>query len=322
MIQPQSTDLCIGWYGPVGGIWMSLLDHFEQVELLDRHSASEWLDDATSDRKLLIGLEHRSDPKLGWLLDLASKTSKPPVKQSSSKATKKRSTARKAPEDGGAPRKMACVLGEDWGGHRRTFPLPESIETFYWHQWYDQVLPWVGLGPTCYEMSSTGLRVGRIATDSDRFLSWRASKETHATLSNRIAWVISDQESQVQLWHELLESYGIRAVGSRADRLQAVIEADLMVVDIHTRNGNEFICGELGRKEMDFLSQLREGQPRAFMVVTDGFVQMERWKAYRGLGIDAVVGRPWNLQGVLYSWERWLAFEHQPELAVGRTKKR
>jgi hypothetical protein len=73
---------------------------------------------------------------------------------------------------------------------------------------------------------------------------------------------------------------------------------------------------------MDFLSQLREGQPRAFMVVTDGFVQMERWKAYRGLGIDAVVGRPWNLQGVLYSWERWLAFEHQPELDIGRTKRR
>jgi len=296
MIQPKSTDLSIGWYGPVDGRWMSLLDHFQSVEILDRQSASQWIDGTSSNRKLLIGLEHRSDPKLAWVLDFLSQTNK------------KQSTAKKRPSVGknAKHRSMACVLGEDWAGHRRTFPLPESIETFYWYQWYDQVLAWLGWESVNEQTLSSGLRVARIEKDADRFLRWRNSKEVHAMLSNKIAWVVCDQDSSVELLQESLESYGIRAIGTRSDQMPGVFVADLVIIETSSRNGSDFTCGELHEVQKEFLTQIRSRQPGAFMVVTDGFVQMGRWESYRQLGVDAVVGRPWSLQGLLLSWERWL----------------
>lgn len=296
MIHSKSTDLSIGWYGPVDGRWMSLLNHFQSVEILDRQSATEWIDGTSTDRKLLIGLEHRSDPKLAWVLDFVSKTNK---KQTAT--TKRTAVSKKAKH-----RSMACILGEDWAGHRRTFPLPESIETYYWYQWYDQVLAWVGWESASEQTLSSGLRVGRIETDADRFLRWQKSKQAHAMLSNKIAWVVSDQDSSVELLQESLESYGIRAIGSRADQVPGVFVADLVIVEMSSRNGSEFTCGEIHDAQKEFLTQIRRRQPGAFMVVTDGFVQMGRWESYRQLGVDAVVGRPWSLQGLLFSWERWL----------------
>ncbi|MFM8213409.1 MAG: hypothetical protein ACKN82_02005 [Pirellula sp.] len=296
MIHSKSTDLSIGWYGPVDGRWMSLLNHFQSVEILDRQSAAQWIDATSTDRKLLIGLEHRSDPKLAWVLDFVSKTNK---KQTA--ATKRTAVSKKAKH-----RSMACILGEDWAGHRRTFPLPESIETYYWYQWYDQVLAWVGWESASEQTLSSGLRVGRIETDADRFLRWQKSKQAHAMLSNKIAWVVSDQDSSVELLQESLESYGIRAIGSRADQVPGEFVADLVIIETSSRNGSEFTCGESHDAQKEFLTQIRRRQPGAFMVVTDGFVQMGRWESYRQLGVDAVVGRPWSLQGLLFSWERWL----------------
>jgi hypothetical protein len=295
MIHSKSTDLSIGWYGPVDGRWMNLLDHFQSVEVLDRQGAMDWIDGNSSDRKLLIGLEHRNDPKLNWVLDLASKATKRPAVGKSSKR-----------DAWNKHRSIACVLGEDWAGHRRTFSLPESIETFYWYQWYDQVLAWVGWGPTEDQTLSSGPRVGRIEKDVDRFLRWRKSKQTNATLSNKIAWVISDQGSSVELWQALLESYGIRTIGSRSDQLHGVFEADLVIIETSSRNTSQYTCSDLHDDQREFLSQIRHQQPGAFMVVTEGFVKMSRWEGYRRLGVDAVVGRPWSLQGLLFSWERWL----------------
>jgi hypothetical protein len=69
----ERSHLDIGWFGPVDGRWMGLLDHFSCIEVLDRATAREWLQEPSSDRSLLVGLEHRSDDRLAWLLDLASK---------------------------------------------------------------------------------------------------------------------------------------------------------------------------------------------------------------------------------------------------------
>ena len=70
MIQPKSTDLSIGWYGPVDGRWMSLLGHLPLVEVLDRQGATEWLQESSEGHKLLIGLEHRSDPSQLWIASM------------------------------------------------------------------------------------------------------------------------------------------------------------------------------------------------------------------------------------------------------------
>jgi hypothetical protein len=304
----EKPHLSIGWFGPVDGRWMGLLDHFAWIEVLDRATATQWLQEPLSDRKLLVGLEHRSDERLGWLLEMASM---PSVEGSKKKTVSKRASTAKSirspspPTDWSRQVFMACVLGEDWVGHRRTFPLPDSIETFYWYQWYDQVIPWVCWEPISSTASSTvssrGVRVQRIETDADRFLAWKAWQETQGLLRNRIAWVVSDQDSGVELWQGMLESYGIRAVGSRADALHGVFDADFVIVDCSVRLGLER-CSSID----ELVVHLRLRQPDAFFVVIDPFVGMDRWESYRALGVDAMVGRPFSLHGILCSWERSL----------------
>jgi hypothetical protein len=309
----ERSHLDIGWFGPVDGRWMGLLDHFSCIEVLDRATATEWLQAPASDRSLLVGLEHRSDDRLAWLLDMASTPRVEGTKKK--KSSSKRSGASKdtpspiQPIDWSRQVHMACVLGEDWVGHRRTFPLPESIEAFYWYQWYDQVIPWV-----CWESDSSwvtenglssgftkGLRIQRIEADADRFATWRGCQKTQSLLSNRIAWVLSDRDSGIELWQGMLESYGIRTLGSRVDQLHGLLNADLILVDCSAGVG-------FGRStSIDALvKRLRREQPDAFLVVIDPFVGMDRWQSYCDQGVDAMAGKPFSLQGILCSWERWL----------------
>jgi hypothetical protein len=288
---------------------MRLLEHLQSVEVLDQSSAAEWLQLTMPNRRLLVGLEHRCDERLDWLLRMSLKpiasgsrkkgSSKPSAKVASREPA--RSTAAESLVDWSRQHHVACVLGEHWSGHRRSYPLPESIETFYWHQWYDQVIPWV-----CHEACVLGsgvssLRVGRIQADVDRFVAWRSSQSVQDHLSNRIAWCVSDNDSSVQMWQGLLEGYGIRTVGSRIDQLHGKFQADLLIIDYSAREG----IGS--NRSLDaWLLELRAKQPDAFFVVIDPFVEMERWANLRSLGADAIVGKPCSPQGFLFSWHQWL----------------
>jgi len=313
----ERSHLDIGWFGPVDGRWMGLLDHFSCVEVLDRATATEWLQAPSSDRSLLVGLEHRSDDRLAWLLEMASK---PRVEGTKKKSSSKRSGVSKdipspiQPIDWSRQVHMACVLGEDWVGHRRTFPLPESIEAFYWYQWYDRVIPWVCWDSDCSMAKSNGLssgftrglRVQRIESQADRFATWRDCQNTQSLLNNRIAWVLSDRDSGVELWQGMLESYGIRGVGSRMDQPYGLLNADLILVDF---SPVDYRAGDgSGRSTSSdaLVMRLRREQPDAFLVVIDPFVSMDRWQRYCDQGVDAIAGKPFSLQGILCSWERWL----------------
>jgi len=313
----ERSHLDIGWFGPIDGRWMGLLDHFSCIEVLDRATATEWLQEPSSDRSLLVGLEHRSDDRLAWLLDMASK---PRVESAKKKTSSKRSVASKdipppiQSIDWSRQVHMACVLGEDWVGHRRTFPLPESIETFYWYQWYDRVIPWVCWDSDCSMAKSKGfssgltrgLRIQRIEADADRFVTWKDCQNTQSLLSNRIAWVLSDRDSGVELWQGMLESYGIRGLGSRVDQLHGLLNADLILVDcnpVDYRPGDG--CGRSTSNDA-LVMRLRREQPDAFLVVIDPFAGMDRWQSYCDQGVDAMAGKPFSLQGILCSWERWL----------------
>jgi hypothetical protein len=52
--------------------------------------------------------------------------------------------------------------------------------------------------------------------------------------------------------------------------------------------------------------RLRREQPDAFLVLIDPFAGMDRWQSYCDQGVDAMAGKPFSLQGILCSWERWL----------------
>jgi hypothetical protein len=104
----------------------------------------------------------------------------------------------------------------------------------------------------------------------------------------------------------MLESYGIRTLGSRVDQLHGLLNADLILVDcspVDYRPGVGF-----GRStSIDALvMRLRREQPDAFLVLIDPFAGMDRWQSYCDQGVDAMAGKPFSLQGILCSWERWL----------------
>lgn len=338
MIRTKRSKLEVGWIGQVDHRWMRLLDHFPSVELLELQTASEWLVSPSPERVLLIGLEHRNDPKLAWLLDLENRfrasaaagvglganlkktpAKKAPVKKSSLKKTapKKANTTKVqaqsptslGPLDWSKQVSMACVLGEDWAGHRRTFPLPDSIESFYWHQWYDRVLPWVLWRAQRIEYPGIALRTARILHDADQFGLWRPLEQTQTNLGNKVAWVLSDQSFGSQMWYDAFEAYGVRAIGSGLGPTHCEFAADLVLVDQTARTGQEFSGNQIAESLRSIVARVRTAQPDAFLVVVDSFTQMDLWDALKQLGVDAIVDRPFSLPGLLCTWESWLSSE-------------
>lgn len=300
MIRPKPMKPGVGWYGPIDGHWLPLLDHFSQIEVLDRQTATDWAENPSEDRVLLLGLEHRNDPRLRWLKEREPKLL--------AKVTRKRS----GPTPSSRLERIACVLGEDWAGHRRSYPLPDWLETFYWHQWYDRVIPWVAWHPIRQRPdASLNPRVGRLQADVDGFAAWASSKESQLLLGNRLAWVLSDEEHSARLWQGLLESYGVRTVAERIGSSCCWIDAELVLIDIQSRAGLEATGGLQEQGWMDrshraWLTKIRIKQPRAFIVTIDAFGTMRRLEEYRSIGLDAVVPRPFSLQGLLCTWAAWL----------------
>lgn len=338
MIQPSVLDsgssMTIGWYGSVNQCWMPLLDHFSSVEILDRSGASDWLKGRSKDRLLIVGLDDRNDNRLDWLLEMNSSVSKKRLTKST--ADKRTATQRSASKKVSKVNKfsgidafdsMACVLGEDWAGHRRTFPLPDTLQTFYWHQWYDRVIPWVywhvanlqtplGNALEYSQDSSLGDRLRRIQIETNRFMAWASSDQVDSILRRRIAWVIADQSIHLEQWRGLLESYGIRSVGTLVGQGACRVDADLILVDLCDRSGCKMqttglACGGttkdwISAKQGVWLSSLRREQPKAFIVGIAPISNTAAWDWYRRLGIDAIVQRPFSLQGILCSWGCWL----------------
>jgi hypothetical protein len=343
MIRPRAPalpkGLSLGWYGSVSPLWMPLLDHFSTIEILDRSSAEDYLRDASKDRLLIVGLDDRNDKRLAWLLEMESwirKTS-PSRSTQARRSAKKPAATKKSPTGSslvstGAIDSMVCVLGEDWAGHRRTFPLPESVQTFYWNQWYDRLIPWVcwmggqwnatvGGEVAPLPDSSVAGRAWRIEKDADRFNLWMSSEPIRSMFSQRIAWVVCDQTSHVLQWQGLLEGYGVRSVGTRTDQGTCAIDADLVLLDICDRSADPFPKDGLAKSDTadrgaakrristeyhSLLSGLRNQQPEAFIVAVASFSTMDSWENYRHLGVDAIVARPFSLQGLLCCWGCWL----------------
>jgi hypothetical protein len=85
------------------------------------------------------------------------------------------------------------------------------------------------------------------------------------------------------------------------DQLHGLLNADLILVDCSAGVG---FWGSTSIVAL--VKRLRHEQPDAFLVVIDPFMGMDRWQSYRDQGGDAMAGKPFSLQGILCSWERWL----------------
>lgn len=305
----MNHPLVIGWYGPSDGPWRWLQSRFEQTVILDDRRLEDWLDSPDSrstnrSKVLLVALDHRCDAdNLARLEPYLAATP-----TANSLITAK----------GAKPIPMAIVLGNDWHGHRRTYPLPERMLNFYWYQWYDRIFPWLSevMSQDIKGPQPTSKRKGVIATSSDsnpwrvQWLmersQWQTSMLKGAGLQGSIAWILTDHADQRDLWHDACESVGMRVVASRISSDPPWLEPQLVVFDCVSRS-------EEPDKEIEAVIQsTRARHPKALLAFVTSFPTWECWSRWQTLGVDAILPRPAALQGFLFYWNQWIASQGRP----------
>jgi hypothetical protein len=287
----MNPSLQIGWCGPSHGPWGWIQSHFDCLTQVDASRVDEWHSPSkrnapsASNKLLLVGLEHRVDL-----------TSVEKMFQSTAANSK---TA------------VTFLLGNDWHGHRRTYPVPEGVPIFYWYQWYDQLFPWIS------ELQS-GLKrdpeprgkKAMAASTADNNIAWRvrwgldrsrwlANTMESMRSDGSLAWIITDHADESSLWQDACGSLGLRWIASRWDRDPAWLDPQLIIVDSVSRS-------EDSRQSIEsMVRSVRRRHPHACLTVVNPMPTWEQWSHWQSLGVDAVLPRPAFLQGFLYYWLTW-----------------
>ncbi len=314
----KGRNVELAWFGPTDGCWAWLLQHFERVSQLSSVEVRGWLEqqsewssttvakkgaarNAASKTKapndsrealLIAAFEHRNDPRLNvWHSAFAE------FPTSSSR--------------------IATVLGSDWQGHRRTLPLPDTTESFYWFQLFDRIIPWV-LRTSQSEQPAASLRKSKLAIGSGgtgsggtnprvaRLLEhygWYEKTIEPLATQNQLAWIVSDHREHRMAWQETLVSYGVRTVSSRPGDGQFWATPDLIVIDCSARDDPP--SEQISPSMRDVVIHARGMYPDAFLVLADPFPAWGRWESLLQLGVDALIPRPADFAGILVSWQLW-----------------
>jgi hypothetical protein len=316
----EQAEPLLAWCGSTDPAWRTLLEAIPEslapnIELLRCNDVSDWIAqcEPAKNIQLLVGLEHRNDHHaLELLKQLAAPPTPKTTPQTASNAHRKKSstTSRSKPKPNQSLA-IAAVLGEDWQGHRRTFPLPDSLETFYWYQWFDGVLPWIqsrDLLPANNQQLSP--RVGRIIDRSEQAKSilrahmqqpsmQQPSMQLAAMPEPRTCWVLSDEPKSVALWQSLLEQYGVRTIGSLIDDAWPTLQTDCIFYAPESRSAQAPVSVEPNPRIVNDLRSLRDEHTTSFIVLFHPFLRWNDWPTFHKSGADAIACPPCSLEGIL-----------------------
>ena len=286
----MSESMPIGWLGPTNDHWSWILGHFRDVSIILPRNIEEWVI-AKSRATLFIAIESRFDP----VLDLVRRLEKTI-----------------APIDDKTRAMPWCLLlGSDWVGHRRTYPLPEAIATFYWYELHDRLIPWLvsqsqtdlSITPTHPNNASSNRpvspRVQRLI-ETSLSIGNRQSKSTAKPI--RLALIVAETATTRQLWCETLSPHEIQCVATTPDNLELWTTPDLVIVDIESE---PMAIRELQLAEEDggfrerLVRKLTSQFPAATILVADAFPRWETWRALLEFGADFMVAKPFQLTGIL-----------------------
>ena len=293
----------IGWYGPTHDCWGWILEHFRDVAVLREQDVAEWifnhptsrdLDNVKTTASLIFASEHRTDTAIDLIRSLDLKDANATVTTSPSSIP------------------WCLVLGTDWSGHRRTQPLPESWNTYYWYELYDRLLPWLGQLEYAKEyntkqtVETTAPAQGR--KPSVRVQRWidsvtnRKISRTSQASRPAIALVVVDQAETKQLWVDALGRHQIQTVCAAPDRTDFWIEPDWIVIDLarsplkkgvhvgENSTGDNYLEASLVRLAAQF--------PESIKVVVDAFPRWHTWSVLQSKGADLVVAKPYDIEGL------------------------
>ena len=296
----MSGSIAIGWFGPTNDYWDWILGHFREVSLLTDRNVEDWVlsqsnalrsNTFESRPTLLVAVESRFEPAVDF------------VKEREQTVAPKERETRTVP--------WSVLLGDDWVGHRRTHPLPETLQTFYWYELYDRLLPWLDIAtPAAPSESSpdssnatgkrrTSLRVQRLI---DTSLSLDENRKTDPSDAHPIglALIVTETATSRQLWCEAFSRYDIQCIATTPAHFEFWIKPDVIVIDIESeplvvrQRQRDFNCGTKG----SLVRKMAAQYPNAIIVVADAFPRWENWKILKHSGADILVGKPFQLAGI------------------------
>ena len=290
MLPLQTT---IGWVGPRDHYWEWIREHLPQVENVPAEQAMDWY--KLQRGVLAVALDGRQDSRLALVNQLSLFSSSPTATSPHAKPKAKRAVDKDVGPSSRSP--WFVILGEDWAGHRRTYPLHEGIVSFYWHELFDQLLPWVStLSPTSVHLSDR--RVDRILEAASRSIA-PSSFKTFALIRTDIA---TDSE----LWIDLLSRMGILSLDLPWNGRGARVSPDLIIMDLEARpraSGNA-PAYRIDRWIEDW-SDLKARFPESMRVAVDSFPRWDDWKQLIEIGVDVLLPKPFSPFGLQWSLQQW-----------------
>ena len=303
----MTRSIEIGWYGPTHDCWGWTLEHFRDVIVLRQQDIAKWIEDHSGSRGtgnndatalLLFASDHRTDATVDLIRSLD-------LKHGTSETTSQSMLP------------WGLVLGTDWSGHRRTQPLPDAWNTFYWYELHDRLLPWIGQLAPLMEHSSK--QISQEAKSSPgrkpsvRVQRWIDSMTiakgewANQGTKPRLALVVVDQMETKQLWVDALGRHQIQTVCAAPEQTDFWIEPDWIVIDLaKPPRENTFdksthaMEGSSGSDRFEkALVRLADQFPDSIKVVVDGFPQWDRWNDLQSMGADLMVAKPYNIEGLV-----------------------
>lgn len=298
----MSDAIGIGWFGPTHDHWDWILGHFREVTLLTDRNVQDWvflhsqaagLNGSGPTHALLIAIESRFESAVDFVKGLEQ-----PV----------------APVDWKTCAMPWCVLlGDDWVGHRRTFPLPETLPTFYWYELYDRVLPWLvhlshAARTESSEVSSNSIGNRRVNPRVQRLIDTSLAIESR--LVNRksnanpveLALVVTETATTRQLWCDAFARYKIQCVATTPTQFELWAKPDVIVIDIESEPlvvRERHVAEDGGGPSASLVRNAVQQFPDAIIVVAEPFPRWDDWRTLKQLGADIIVAKPFQLAGIL-----------------------
>ncbi|XZE22452.1 hypothetical protein SH449x_002381 [Pirellulaceae bacterium SH449] len=302
----------IGWVGPETKVWSWVLDHLPDVERISR--VAQWQPDSERDL-LLVAADSRVSSEWEELESILatpntklSNESPSPKKSRKKSSSAKPAVAVKTTHAAHAVHSSSAwlLLGESWIGHRRTFPLPESLQSFYWYELFDRLLPALDLheesGSDLLESPAgeRGLRVARWIALGERFRNreWK---------NNRVV-VVADSTTTQQMWRETLQDQFGSVLGvDHCDFGRFRFQPDTVLIDFDpppSRHLNP-ACDAVSERITDALQAARDRFPDAMRVVASNFPRWNDWERWSESGADVLIPKPGCLYGLAWCMQRW-----------------
>ena len=291
----MSESISIGWLGPTNDHWDWILSHFLDTTILSSRNIEDWIASQCGGC-LFIAIESRFDSVLEWVRRFEKTNA--------------------AIDDKTRVMPWCALLGGDWAGHRRTFPLPESFPSFYWYELYDRLFPWL---VNQSQASQTLTFVNPSNASNNRPASPRVQRwiETSLAIESRLsrsavnpiklALIVTETATARQLWFETLSPHAIQCVATNCNQLEFWTTPDLVVVDIESE---PLAIRELQLAEVDggmrgrFIRKLAIQFPSAIILVVDAFPRWENWRALMEFGADMMISKPFQFTGILDTIQR------------------